>query len=75
MKYVSCPNAIHRTFGLFSTGKASCRSAALPSFFLHTTGCETYSFATDGYWMFNVRTHLGMGVGVGGQAQTNVHKS
>ena len=25
----------------------------------HTIGCEAYSFTTDGYLIFNVRTHLG----------------
>ena len=25
----------------------------------HTTGIEAYSFTTDGYEIFNVRTHLG----------------
>ena len=25
----------------------------------HTTGCEAYSFTTDGYGIFNVRTNLG----------------
>ena len=56
----------------FRRGKRAGRqSAALPSFFIilcfcvrtfscfHTTVCEAYSFATDGYWIFNVRTHLG----------------
>ena len=53
----------------------------------HTTFCEAYSFTTDGYGIFNVRTHLldacvhtkgagvGVGVGVGGQSQTSLHKS
>ena len=26
---------------------------------LHTTGCESYSFTTDGYGIFNMRTHEG----------------
>ena len=25
----------------------------------HTTGCKAYSFTTDGYGIFNVRTNLG----------------
>ena len=25
----------------------------------HTTGCEAYSFTTDGYGIFNLRTNLG----------------
>ena len=27
--------------------------------FFHTTGCEVYSFTTDGCGIFNMRTHLG----------------
>ena len=48
-------------------------------------GCEAYSLTADGYWIFNVRTHLGAcgtheggggGWGGGGsQAQTSLHKS
>ena len=42
-----------------------------------TTGCETYSFTTDGYGIFNVHTNLGAcrTHEVGGQAQMNLHKS
>ena len=49
--------------------------AVFPCF--HTTGCEAYSFTTDGYGIFNVctivgacRTHEGPG-----QTQTSLHKS
>ena len=51
--------------GCFPQGKASSLSTALPNFFFHlcamfscfyTTGCEMYSFTTDGYVIFNVRT-------------------
>ena len=44
----------------------------------HTTGCEAHSFMTDGYGIFNVRTHLGTSQtyeGGSGQTQTNLHKS
>ena len=65
-----CPNRMHGNFGgCFTPGKASSHStAALPSFVIlflicsvfacfHTTGCEAYSFTTDGYGIVNVRTH------------------
>ena len=55
--------------------------------YFRVSGCEAYSFKTDGYRIFNVRTNLGAihtkgwrGVGVGGvgggggQAQTRLHK-
>ena len=60
--------------GCFSQGKASSHSTALYTqlffllffFFLcavfscfHSTGCEAYSFTTDGYGIFNVRKNLG----------------
>ena len=45
----------------------------------HTTGCEAYSFATDAYGIFNVRTNWGAcrthkggwGGGGGGESRTN----
>ena len=58
---------MHGEFGPFSPGKASSHSARNPPcFFLlcavfswfHTTGCEAYSFTTDGYGIFNVRTNV-----------------
>ena len=74
--------------GHFSRGnKASCVRVALPNptsrvsaVFVcdHTTGCESYSFTTDGYGIFNVRTNLGTcrtRHTKGGQAQTRLHKS
>ena len=49
----------------------------------HTTGGEAYSFTTDGYGIFKMRTYLGAcraheGVGVGvsrGGGHTSLHKS
>ena len=43
----------------------------------HTTGCEAYSFTTDGYGIFNMRTNLGAySTHEGGdQAQTSLQKS
>ena len=64
----TCPTG---NSGCFPFGKANSHSTALPCFvfcFLpvsatlscfHTTGCGAYSFTTDGYGIFNVRTHLG----------------
>ena len=85
------PQCNAREIGLLFQGKASSHSTALPSFFLfflcvvhwclHTTGCEAYSFMTDGYGIFNTCANLGaccthedMGGG-GGQAQTSLRKS
>ena len=59
--------------GCFPLGKASSQSTALPQLLLllfllllcallsclYTAGCEAYPFTTDGYGIFNVRTHLG----------------
>ena len=58
--------------GCFSqAGNGSSLSTVLPSFFLlfphvcamfccfHTTGCEAYSFMSDGYGIFNMRTNVG----------------
>ena len=48
---------------------------------IHTTCCEAYSFMTDRYGTFNMRTKLGacctheVGWGGGGQEQKNLHKS
>ena len=53
---------------MLSPGKASSHSSALPSYlfpscaafsFVHTTGCEAYSFTTDGYGIINMRIHVG----------------
>ena len=68
-------------------GKASSHSTALPNFsplcavfsFFHTTGCDAYSFTTDGYGIFNVsitdlgacRTHEGGRGRGGGGSGTN----
>ena len=45
-------------------------------FCFHTTDCEAYSFTTDGYEIFNVRTHVGACCihTKGGEAQTSLHK-
>ena len=54
--------------GCFPWGKASSHSTALPNFCstihavfpcFHSTGYEAYSFTTDGYEIFNVRTNVG----------------
>ena len=65
---------MHGKFGLLSAGKASSHTSdssdtkllLLFLFFMcavfscfHTTGCEAYSFTTDGYGIFNVRTNVG----------------
>ena len=77
---------MHVKVGLLSLEKASSHSTVLPSllffplvysvFVFHTTGCEAYSFMTDGYGIFNVhtnwdacRTHEG-GSGTNKSAQT-----
>ena len=40
----------------------------------HTTGSDIYSFVTDGYGIFNVRTYLGACfIREGGQSQTSLH--
>ena len=43
----------------------------------HTTGCEAYSFMTDGYGIFNVRTNLGACsiYTKWGQAQTSLYET
>ena len=43
----------------------------------HTTVCEDYSFTTDGYDMFNVRTQIWVRAvhTRGDMAQTSLHKS
>ena len=82
---VFCPNAMRGKFKLPFPGKASSRSTALPSGFppmsavfsyFHTTGCETYSYTTDGYGIFNVSIIRVRAVHTKrGQAQTSLHKS
>ena len=68
--YVLVPMQCRRHSGLLSPqGKASSHSAELPSFFpsfslcavflcFHSTGFEAYSFMTNRYRIFNVRTNL-----------------
>ena len=62
-------NAMHGKFRSFSLGKLSSHCTALPSVFsplcavflcFYNTGCGAYSFTTDGYGIFNKRTHLGV---------------
>ena len=69
--FLSQCNARQNNSGCFPHEKANSHSTALPSFFglslllcavcscFHTTDCDAYSFTTDGYGIFNVRTHLG----------------
>ena len=75
---------MHRQFGLLSPGKASSHSMALPNFFFlcavfsrfHTTGCEAYSFTTDGYGILMYTQIWVRAVHMkGGQAKTNLYKS
>ena len=67
------PNAMYRKLGLLSPAKtSSAHGTVLPSIFLffhcflcavflcfYTSGCEVYSFTTDRFGIFNVRTNLG----------------
>ena len=59
---------MHGKCGLLFPGKANSHSTALPSLvvfvcavfaYVHTTGCDAYSFTTDEYGIFNLRTNLG----------------
>ena len=63
-------------------GRSHTYSAALPTFFcgsscvavflcFYATDCEAYSYATDGYGIFNVRTTLG----ACRTTRTSLHKS
>ena len=61
-------------YGLFYAGKASSHNTALVSFKIYikkpplcavfscfySTGCEAYSFTTDEYGMFTMRTNVGV---------------
>ena len=63
-----CPNG--RESVLFSRGKPAATESRYPTLINyqhivhavfscdHTTGCEAYSFTTDGYGIFNVHTNL-----------------
>ena len=77
---VSCPSVMHGKFWLLSPGKASSHSTALHNFFcfvcagfsrFHTTGCEAYSFTTDGFGIFNVRSNWVRAVHTKGGSGTN----
>ena len=69
---LSCPNAMFEIFGQLPPPRGKLAVIVrryitqLFSFFFlcavfssfHTIGCEAYSFTTDGYGIFKVRTHL-----------------
>ena len=83
---VFVPMQCTRNSGCFPRGKRAATVRRYPAFVFplcavcscfHTTGCQAYSFTTDGYGIFNVCTNLGAWstcIRKGGQTQRSMHK-